>query len=123
MASSHAYQRIEAGRKERSQPFPVVMVGTKADEVPDSDRDELFLEAKSWCKEHVVALIETSAKTNKNVDVLFNHLIRIAPRAPDNKYTIVMLGFSGSGKTALTLRFVQDVFDPDLVSTIVILNP
>lgn len=57
---------------------------------------------------HDVPVVRASAKTGLGVGAAFMTLVKLLP--PSARHRIVMLGCSGSGKSALTTQFTLNVF-------------
>ena len=94
---------------------PAVLVGNKSDldwsrAVPASEGAAL---AAAWR----VPFMEASAKAGINVNEAIIALLRTLPRR-GKEYKLVMLGAGGVGKSALSIRFVQnhfvDEYDPTI---------
>ena len=86
---------------------PAVLVGNKSD--LEASRVISTLQAKAVADKLTIPYIETSAKTGHNVSQAFVELLRVTP-FKGKEYKIATLGSGGVGKSALSIRYVQQVF-------------
>ena len=94
---------------------PAVLVGNKVD--LERDRQVSKTEGKQLADKLKIPYVETSAKSNYNVEQAFLELLRVTP-FKGNEYKLAMLGSGGVGKSSLTVRYVQQVFVEDYDPTI-----
>lgn len=84
-----------------------VLVGNKSD--LESSREVTTAEGLALARRFKIGFLEASAKLAVNVNESIHELIRCIPRTSE-EYKLVVLGAGGVGKSALTVRFVQDHF-------------
>ncbi|XP_064603913.1 LOW QUALITY PROTEIN: circularly permutated Ras protein 1-like [Liolophura sinensis] len=86
---------------------PAILCANKTD--LEDKREITRQEGEKAAKALGVEVIETSAKSGYNIQEAFVALVRKIPRNGVS-YKIVVLGTGGVGKSAITIRFVQDTF-------------
>jgi len=93
----------------------VVLVGNKID--LEGGREVATTEGAELARRLGIGFVETSAKSATNVDLAIHELIRAIPRTSQD-YKLVVLGAGGVGKSAISVRFVQnhfvDQYDPTI---------
>ncbi|XP_033103947.1 circularly permutated Ras protein 1-like [Anneissia japonica] len=112
-AAKHIYHFTTKIKKTKF--VPAVLCGNKKD--LEQDREVSYHEGLAVAKQLKVPFLETSAKTNENIQEAFQTLIRETPRT-GVEYKVVILGDGGVGKSACTLRFCCDSFVEDYDPTI-----
>lgn len=86
---------------------PAVLCGNKLDL---SDRRQVSeREGEKAARNLKIAFLETSAKDDVNIGEAFAQLVRLIPRT-GQEYKLPVLGKGGVGKSAITMRFMQNVF-------------
>ena len=92
-----------------------ILVGNKSD--LEQSRVVSFAQAKAVADQLMIPYIETSAKTGHNISQAFVELLRVTPFS-GKEYKIATLGSGGVGKSAISIRYVQQVFVEDYDPTI-----
>jgi small GTP-binding protein len=100
----------------RDKPMPAVLCGNKCD--LEMSRTVSQKEAADYADSKGIPFFETSAKDDINIQEAISELIRRTPRMRGKEYKVVTLGAGGVGKSAITIRFIQnhfvDQYDPTI---------
>mmetsp|Transcript_430 Transcript_430/g.789 ORF Transcript_430/g.789 Transcript_430/m.789 type:complete len:882 (+) Transcript_430:37-2682(+) len=95
--------------------IPMVIVGNKVD--LENERTISESQAKNFASKYNLPYVETSAKTNYNVALAFETLIRQTPRT-GTQYKVVIVGDGSVGKSSLVIQYIQGQFVEEYDPTI-----
>ncbi|CAH1791039.1 unnamed protein product [Owenia fusiformis] len=98
-----------------SENISAVLCANKID--LNEQRDVPTIDGIQKAKEHNLGYQEVSAKTGQSISQLYHEVIKQTDRN-GAEYKVVMLGAGGVGKSAITVRFVADVFVDEYDPTI-----